>query len=191
MAKRKTSGVTTVIAFLLVLVIAGALFVVSKAGSLGLPTFGVRRNGKELYLTNKTGLLFGPEEKFELFNISDSEANVTMKIYAVSGTEETDFTYTYNGESGYSWNAFVNNGEQKNFTSCFDVQVVDNVFSIKHTGFREVVKAYDENMELPEDIPEGDRFVLEIASGGDKITLGFTPFIGVTKVTLSSGEIVF
>ena len=53
----------------------------------------------------------------------------------------------------------------------------------------------DEAIELPENIPAGDRFRLEIRSGKTTLTVGFSVKepgnIGVEKIELSPGEIVF
>ena len=53
----------------------------------------------------------------------------------------------------------------------------------------------DAEIELPENIPAGDRFRMEITSGKSTLTVGFSVrepgSVGVEKIELSPGEIVF
>jgi len=53
----------------------------------------------------------------------------------------------------------------------------------------------DEEIELPENIPAGDRFRLEVTSGKNTLTVSFSVKepgnIGVEKIELNPGEIVF
>lgn len=120
-----------------------------------------------------------------------------MKIYA-QGTEETDFTFTVNG-TAHSWYesiARVNQGKGEDFTEVFEVEKTETGFTLSG-GIEKALRDVwpDAEIELPENIPAGDRFRMEITSGKSTLTVGFSVRkpgnIGVEKIELSPGEIVF
>lgn len=120
-----------------------------------------------------------------------------VKIYA-AGTEATDFTFTVGGTE-YSWVediAGANGGRGEEFTEVFEIEKTEKGFTISggvEKALRDIWQ--DEEIELPENIPAGDRFRLEIRSGKNTLTVGFSVKepgnIGVEKIELSPGEIVF
>lgn len=191
MAKyKKRNGFTSVVVFLVCILLVGTLFAFTKGISFDVHSFAVKRNGKEMILQDKKNVSFDLEERFEIVNLSTSEQQFEVKIYAYAGSDEADFTYTYINESGCSWNDFANEKKQ-DFTSYFDIQVVGNTFSVKNTGFRDIVEKYDKNIHLPSDIPEGDRFVLQITCGDDSLSIYFSPYVKVSDITLPNDNIVF
>lgn len=120
-----------------------------------------------------------------------------VKIYA-AGTEATDFTFTVGGTE-YSWVediAGANGGRGEEFTEVFEIEKTEKGFTIScgvEKALRDIWQ--DEEIELPENIPAGDRFRLEIRSGKNTLTVSFSvkepENIGVEKIELSPGEIVF
>ena len=120
-----------------------------------------------------------------------------MKIYAL-GTEENDFAFTVAGTE-YSWSediAGANGGRGEEFTDAFEVEKTDAGFTIS-CGVEKALRDIwaDEEIVLPEEIPAGDRFRLEIRSGKTTLTVSFSVkdpgTIGVEGIELTPGEIVF
>lgn len=150
----------------------------------------------ESYKKSVSGLKIEPESEFGI-KLRDKSAGYAVKIYA-QGTEETDFTFTVNG-TGYSWQkdiAGANGGRGEEFTDAFEVTQTESGFTIS-CGVEKALKDIwaDEEIELPANIPAGDRFRMEITSGKSTLTFGFSVrepgSIGVEKIELSPGEIVF
>lgn len=150
----------------------------------------------ESYKKSVEGLEIAPRSEFGI-KLRDKSASYEVKIYA-SGTEETDFTFTVGGKE-YSWQkdiAGANVGRGEEFTDVFEVEKTDTGFRIS-CGLEKALRDIwqDEAIELPENIPAGDRFRLEIRSGKTTLTFGFSVKepgnIGVEKIELSPGEIVF
>ena len=150
----------------------------------------------ESYKKSVSGLEIAAESEFGV-KLRDKSASYEVKIYA-SGTEQTDFTFTVGGKE-YSWQkdiAGANVGRGEEFTDAFEVEKTDTGFRIScgvEKALRDIWQ--DEAIELPENIPAGDRFRLEIRSGKTTLTVGFSVKepgnIGVEKIELSPGEIVF
>ena len=150
----------------------------------------------ESYKKSVSGLEIAAESEFGV-KLRDKSAEYEVKIYA-AGTEETDFTFTVGGKE-YSWQkdrAGANVGRGEEFTDVFEVEKTDTGFRIS-CGLEKALRDIwqDEAIELPENIPAGDRFRLEIRSGKTTLTVGFSVKepgnIGVEKIELSPGEIVF
>ena len=110
-------------------------------------------------------------------------------------------TLTYAGES-YKKSvegleiAGANGGSGEDFTDAFEVTQTESGFTIAcgvEKALRDIWQ--DEAIELPENIPAGDRFRLEVTSGKNTLTVSFSVKepgnIGVEKIELSPGEIVF
>lgn len=120
-----------------------------------------------------------------------------VKIYA-AGTEATDFTFTVGGTE-YSWVediAGANGGRGEEFTEVFEIEKTEKGFKISG-GIKKVLKDIWPGKEiiLPEELPAGDRFRMEIRSGKTTLTVGFSVkepgSVGVEKIELAPGEIVF
>lgn len=120
-----------------------------------------------------------------------------VKIYA-AGTEATDFTFTVGGKE-YSWQkdiAGANGGRGEEFTEVFEIEKTEKGFKISG-GIKKVLKDIwpVAEIELPEELPAGDRFRMEIRSGKTTLTVGFSVkepgSVGVEKIELAPGEIVF
>lgn len=120
-----------------------------------------------------------------------------VKIYA-AGTEATDFTFTVGGTE-YSWVediAGANGGRGEEFTEVFEIEKTEKGFKISG-GIKKVLKDIwpVAEIELPEELPAGDRFRMEIRSGKTTLTVGFSVkepgSVGVEKIELAPGEIVF
>ena len=194
MAGKKT-GKRILTALIVILVLILSLGVLSRLfGGIVVGRGITLTYGGESYKKSVEGLEIAPRSEFGI-KLRDKSASYEVKIYA-SGTEETDFTFTVGGKE-YSWQkdiAGANGGSGEDFTDAFEV---------KDTGFRiacGVEKALrdiwqDEAIELPENIPAGDRFRLEVTSGKNTLTVSFSVKepgnIGVEKIELSPGEIVF
>ena len=120
-----------------------------------------------------------------------------VKIYA-EGSAESDFSFTVDGEE-YSWVediAGANGGRGEEFTEVFEIEKTEKGFKISG-GIKKVLKDIwpVAEIELPEELPAGDRFRMEIRSGKTTLTVGFSVkepgSVGVEKIELAPGEIVF
>lgn len=117
-----------------------------------------------------------------------------VKIYA-EGSAENDFSFTVDGEE-YSWVediAGANGGVGEEFTEVFEIEKTEAGFKISgsvETALKDVWP--EKEIILPEEIPSGDKFRMEITSGNKKLKIGFwiTPG-GVEKIELWPGEIIF
>lgn len=152
--------------------------------------------GGESYKKSVSGLEIAPESEFRL-KLRDKSADYEVKIYA-AGTEETDFTFTVDGKE-YSWQkdiAGANGGSGEEFTDAFEVEKTDAGFTIS-CGVEKALRDIwaGEEIVLPEEIPAGDRFRLEVTSGKNTLTVSFSvkepESVGVEGVELTPGEIVF
>ena len=152
--------------------------------------------GGESYKKSVSGLEIAPESEFRL-KLRDKSADYEVKIYA-AGTEETDFTFTVDGKE-YSWQkdiAGANGGSGEEFTDAFEVTQTESGFTIScgvEKALRDIWQ--DEEIVLPEEIPAGDRFRLEVTSGKNTLTVSFSvkepESVGVEGGELTPGEIVF
>lgn len=181
--------------WIIVLVVVFAVGVLSKITngfSDGVKSFSLLRNGEDRIYNNTSGLVFGGQEQFEITNYTTTSKDFSVKIYAYGGTEGTeDFQYQYGSESGYSWRAFAEE-ERKDLTACFNVKVIENRIIIEQEGgIYGVMQKYDENMTLPQSIPTGDRFTLEVTVGDSTIEIGFSLEVSVSSVTIDTTTIIF
>ena len=152
--------------------------------------------GGESYKSSASGLEIAPRSEFGV-KLRDKSASYEVKIYAL-GTEENDFAFTVGGTE-YSWSediAGANGGRGEEFTDAFEVEKTDAGFTIS-CGVEKALRDIwaDEEIVLPEEIPAGDRFRLEIRNGKNTLTVSFSVkdpgTIGVEKIELNPGEIVF
>lgn len=150
----------------------------------------------ESYKSSASGLEIAAESEFGV-KLRDKSASYEVKIYAL-GTEENDFAFTVAGTE-YSWSediAGANGGRGEEFTDAFEVEKTDAGFTIS-CGVEKALRDIwaDEEIVLPEEIPAGDRFRLEIRSGKTTLTVSFSVkdpgTIGVEGIELTPGEIVF
>ena len=150
----------------------------------------------ESYKSSASGLEIAPRSEFGV-KLRDKSASDEVKIYAL-GTEENDFAFTVGGTE-YSWSediAGANGGRGEEFTDAFEVEKTDAGFTIS-CGVEKALRDIwaGEEIVLPEEIPAGDRFRLEIRSGKTTLTVSFSVkdpgTIGVEKIELNPGEIVF
>lgn len=125
-----------------------------------------------------------------------------VKIYA-EGSAESDFSFTVDGEE-YSWVediAGANGGRGEDFTEVFEIEKTEKGFKISG-GIKKVLKDIwpGKDIELPEELPSGDKFRMEITSGDKTLKIGFwlpeeteiPPSGGdVEKVEIYPGEIIF
>ena len=152
--------------------------------------------GGESYKSSASGLEIAPRSEFGV-KLRDKSASYEVKIYAL-GTEGNDFAFTVGGTE-YSWSediAGANGGRGEEFTDAFEVEKTDAGFTIS-CGVEKALRDIwaDEEIVLPEEIPAGDRFRLEIRNGKNTLTVSFSVkdpgTIGVEKIELNPGEIVF
>lgn len=150
----------------------------------------------ESYKKSVSGLEIAAESEFGV-KLRDKSASYEVKIYAL-GTEGNDFAFTVGGTE-YSWSediAGANGGRGEEFTDAFEVEKTDAGFTIS-CGVEKALRDIwaGEEIVLPEEIPAGDRFRLEIRSGKTTLTVSFSVkepgSVGVQGVELSPGEIVF
>ena len=194
MAGKKT-GKRILTALIVILVLILSLGVLSRL-------IGISGNqitltyGGESYKKSVSGLEIAPESEFGV-KLRDKSAEYEVKIYA-EGTEENDFAFTVAGTE-YSWQkdiAGANGGRGEEFTEVFEIEKTEKGFTIS-CGVEKALRDIwaGEEIVLPEEIPAGDRFRLEIRSGKNTLTIGFSVkdpgTIGVEKIELNPGEIVF
>lgn len=194
MAGKKT-GKRILTALIVILVLILSLGVLSRL-------IGISGNqitltyGGESYKKSVSGLEIAPESEFGV-KLRDKSAEYEVKIYA-AGTEENDFAFTVAGTE-YSWQkdiAGANGGRGEEFTEVFEIEKTEKGFTISG-GIKKVLKDIwpVAEIELPEELPAGDRFRMEIRSGKTTLTVGFSVkepgSVGVQGVELNPGEIVF
>lgn len=196
MAGNKTGKrILTALIVILVLILSLGLLSRLLGGIVGGSGITLTYAG-ESYKSSVSGLEIAAESEFGI-KLQDKSASYEVKIYAL-GTEENDFAFTVGGKE-YSWSediAGANGGRGEEFTDAFEVEKTDAGFTIS-CGVEKALRDIwaDEEIVLPEEIPAGDRFRLEIRSGKTTLTVSFSVkepgTIGVEKIELNPGEIVF
>ena len=193
--KKTGKRILTAVIVLLVLILSLGLLSRLFGGFIGRPEITLTYAG-ESYKKSVSGLKIEPESEFGI-KLRDKSAGYAVKIYA-QGTEETDFAFMVNG-TVYSWQqdiAGANGGRGEEFSAAFEMTQTESGFTIS-CGMEKALKDIwpDAEIELPANIPAGDRFRMEITSGKSTLTVGFSVrepgSIGVEKIELSPGEIVF
>ena len=193
----KNTGKRILTALIVILVLILSLGVLSRLfGGIVVGRGITLTYAGESYKKSVSGLEIAPESEFRL-KLRDKSADYEVKIYA-AGTEETDFTFTVDGKE-YSWQkdiAGANGGSGEEFTDAFEVTQTESGFTIScgvEKALRDIWQ--DEEIVLPEEIPAGDRFRLEVTSGKNTLTVSFSvkepESVGVEGVELTPGEIVF
>lgn len=195
MAKKTGKRILTALIVILVLILS--LGVLSRLfGGIVVGRGITLTYAGESYKKSVSGLKIEPESEFGV-KLRDKSAGYAVKIYA-SATEETDFTFTVGGKE-YSWQkdiAGANGGRGEEFTEVFEIEKTEKGFKISG-GIKKVLKDIwpVAEIELPEELPAGDRFRMEIRSGKTTLTVGFSVkepgSVGVEKIELAPGEIVF
>lgn len=195
MAKKTGKRILTALIVILVLILS--LGVLSRLfGGIVVGRGITLTYAGESYKKSVSGLKIEPESEFGV-KLRDKSAGYAVKIYA-SGTEETDFTFTVGGKE-YGWQkdiAGANGGRGEEVTEVFEIEKTESGFTISG-GIKKVLKDIWPVAEivLPEELPAGDRFRMEIRSGKTTLTVGFSVkepgSVGVEKIELNPGEIVF
>lgn len=192
MSKRSSKLKTAVMVILVIILLILSLGLLGRLTNVFGNKITVRYNGTKI-TKDFEGLEIESGTEIEVRAPGEYE----VKIYA-AGTEATDFTFTVGGTE-YSWVediAGANGGRGEEFTDAFEVEKTDAGFTIS-CGVEKALRDIwaGEAIELPEEIPAGDRFRLEIRSGKNTLTIGFSVkdpgTIGVEKIELNPGEIVF
>lgn len=193
----KNTGKRILTALIVILVLILSLGVLSRLfGGIVVGRGITLTYAGESYKKSVEGLEIAPRSEFGI-KLRDKSASYEVKIYA-SGTEETDFTFTVGGKE-YSWQkdiAGANGGSGEEFTEVFEIEKTEKGFKISG-GIKKVLKDIwpVAEIELPEELPAGDRFRMEIRSGKTTLTVGFSVkepgSVGVEKIELAPGEIVF
>lgn len=193
----KNTGKRILTALIVILVLILSLGVLSRLfGGIVVGRGITLTYAGESYKKSVEGLEIAPRSEFGI-KLRDKSASYEVKIYA-SGTEETDFTFTVGGKE-YSWQkdiAGANGGSGEDFTEVFEIEKTEKGFKISG-GIKKVLKDIWPGKEiiLPEELPAGDRFRMEIRSGKTTLTVGFSVkepgSVGVEKIELAPGEIVF
>ena len=193
----KNTGKRILTALIVILVLILSLGVLSRLfGGIVVGRGITLTYAGESYKKSVEGLEIAPRSEFGI-KLRDKSASYEVKIYAL-GTEENDFAFTVGGTE-YSWSediAGANGGRGEEFTDAFEVEKTDAGFTIS-CGVEKALRDIwaGEEIVLPEEIPAGDRFRLEIRNGKNTLTVSFSVkdpgTIGVEKIELNPGEIVF
>lgn len=192
MSKRSSKLKTAVMVILVIILLILSLGLLGRLTNVFGNKITVRYNGTKI-TKDFEGLEIESGTEIEVRAPGEYE----VKIYA-AGTEETDFTFTVGGTE-YSWVediAGANGGRGEEFTEVFEIEKTEKGFKISG-GIKKVLKDIWPGKEiiLPEELPAGDRFRMEIRSGKTTLTVGFSVkepgSVGVEKIELAPGEIVF
>lgn len=192
MSKRSSKLKTAVMVILVIILLILSLGLLGRLTNVFGNKITVRYNGTKI-TKNFEGLEIESGTEIEVRAPGEYE----VKIYA-AGTEATDFTFTVGGTE-YSWVediAGANGGRGEEFTEVFEIEKTEKGFKISG-GIKKVLKDIWPGKEiiLPEELPAGDRFRMEIRSGKTTLTVGFSVkepgSVGVEKIELAPGEIVF
>lgn len=192
MSKRSSKVKTAVMVILVIILLILSLGLLGRLTNVFGNKITVRYNGTKI-MKDFEGLEIESGTEIEVRAPGEYE----VKIYA-AGTEATDFTFTVGGTE-YSWVediAGANGGRGEEFTEVFEIEKTEKGFKISG-GIKKVLKDIwpVAEIELPEELPAGDRFRMEIRSGKTTLTVGFSVkepgSVGVEKIELAPGEIVF
>ena len=192
MSKRSSKVKTAVMVILVIILLILSLGLLGRLTNVFGNKITVRYNGTKI-TKDFEGLEIESGTEIEVRAPGEYE----VKIYA-AGTEATDFTFTVGGTE-YSWVediAGANGGRGEEFTEVFEIEKTEKGFKISG-GIKKVLKDIwpVAEIELPEVLPAGDRFRMEIRSGKTTLTVGFSVkepgSVGVEKIELAPGEIVF
>ena len=192
MSKRSSKLKTAVMVILVIILLILSLGLLERLTNVFGNKITVRYNGTKI-TKDFEGLEIESGTEIEVRAPGEYE----VKIYA-AGTEATDFTFTVGGTE-YSWVediAGANGGRGEEFTEVFEIEKTEKGFKISG-GIKKVLKDIwpVAEIELPEELPAGDRFRMEIRSGKTTLTVGFSVkepgSVGVEKIELAPGEIVF
>ena len=192
MSKRSSKVKTAVMVILVIILLILSLGLLGRLTNVFGNKITVRYNGTKI-TKDFEGLEIESGTEIEVRAPGEYE----VKIYA-AGTEATDFTFTVGGTE-YSWVediAGANGGRGEEFTEVFEIEKTEKGFKISG-GIKKVLKDIwpVAEIELPEELPAGDRFRMEIRSGKTTLTVGFSVkepgSVGVEKIELTPGEIVF
>lgn len=192
MSKRSSKVKTAVMVILVIILLILSLGLLGRLTNVFGNKITVRYNGTKI-TKDFEGLEIESGTEIEVRAPGEYE----VKIYA-AGTEATDFTFTVGGTE-YSWVediAGANGGRGEEFTEVFEIEKTEKGFKISG-GIKKVLKDTwpVAEIELPEELPAGDRFRMEIRSGKTTLTVGFSVkepgSVGVEKIELAPGEIVF
>ena len=192
MSKRSSKVKTAVMVILVIILLILSLGLLGRLTNVFGNKITVRYNGTKI-TKDFEGLEIESGTEIEVRAPGEYE----VKIYA-AGTEATDFTFTVGGTE-YSWVediAGANGGRGEEFTEVFEIEKTEKGFKISG-GIKKVLKDIwpVAEIELPEELPAGDRFRMEIRSGKTTLTVGFSVkepgSVGVETIELAPGEIVF
>ena len=192
MSKRSSKVKTAVMVILVIILLILSLGLLGRLTNVFGNKITVRYNGTKI-TKDFEGLEIESGTEIEVRAPGEYE----VKIYA-AGTEATDFTFTVGGTE-YSWVediAGANGGRGEEFTEVFEIEKTEKGFKISG-GIKKVLKDIwpVAEIELPEELPAGDRFRMEIRSGKTTLTVGFSVkepgSVGGEKRELAPGEIVF
>ena len=192
MSKRSSKVKTAVMVILVIILLILSLGLLGRLTNVFGNKITVRYNGTKI-TKDFEGLEIESGTEIEVRAPGEYE----VKIYA-AGTEATDFTFTVGGTE-YSWVediAGANGGRGEEFTEVFEIETTEKGFK-SSGGIKTVLKDIwpVAEIELPEELPAGDRFRMEIRSGKTTLTVGFSVkepgSVGVEKIELAPGEIVF
>lgn len=192
MSKRSSKLKTAVMVILVIILLILSLGLLGRLTNVFGNKITVRYNGTKI-TKDFEGLEIESGTEIEVRAPGEYE----VKIYA-AGTEATNFTFTVGGTE-YSWVediAGANGGRGEEFTEVFEIEKTEKGFKISG-GIKKVLKDIWPGKEiiLPEELPAGDRFRMEIRSGKTTLTVGFSVkepgSVGVEKIELAPGEIVF
>ncbi len=187
--KKSRAGtvIATIAAILILALVVGLIYKLTNGFNSDPKTFAVEHNGK-LIVNDETGVSVSSGDTFTIKRLTNKSQDYDIKIYA-AGTEETDFTFTIGAEE-YSWYGDLVKPKVE-LTGGFTIKKDGDSFNITG-GLRSALENYAAGLGIgmPETIPAGDRFRMEITVGKSVMKIGFTIAAKVTGVTLPGNLIV-
>lgn len=119
-----TNIIVAILSILLVVAIVGFVFKFTNGLNEDLKTFYIEHNGKQIVATDsKMTFDTESEHRFDCKYISNPDDNTFNLKVVPNVTEETDFSYTVDGES-HKWS------EVEDLTSCFNLDKQANYFIV-------------------------------------------------------------
>jgi hypothetical protein len=191
MARNRAKGGALGVAIILLLVfVIGAIAAITNGFKSGVRTFAVIRNDTQYVFNESRDNVFSSMEKLSIENFSTETRKYNVRVYLYGGDEETDFDMQYYAESGYSWKTFCEE-KKRDVTASFTLSFFGTDVYIKSNGMTAVLDAYDPGIILTNELPAGDRFVLEVSMGKEVISIYFSLSDDVGHVELDQSSIVF
>jgi hypothetical protein len=154
-------------------------------------TFTVEYNGDEL-ADGTSDILLHASNNFTLHgSLFNNVDDYDVKIYAY-GDADHDWSFTAYGQT-YSWyDDIANPSPGTDFTDCFEITKNGTKFTVYAPTLHGIMaRKYSSDVVLPDVMPTGDTFRMEITAQSTTVSFTFRVYESVTGIDLDSNEIIF